>query len=212
MKGIIKKVAVLTATVAMSVGFAFAPIKAVAESSVENHEITSEERSDTFDDFLAWTEEEAEKYGYGDEYGVAIEAIKTAATQKQVTISTIASAILAAAVLAFIIVQKVKDIKYKRSVTGLSKSVEDLVMGTNSLIDETNANGKTGTETKAKTAKIEKEEKKIERALALFISAFLRFTDGVKLGDNKKQEVQTSCLAALREIGERGDGNEDNEK
>lgn len=231
---IIKKILTAVAVCAVAFGFTFAPLKAYAEGLPATPEITAEtpensndnevgeelsenttngvetdkeETGTTFEDFLTWSQKEAEKYGYGDEYAAAIEAIKAAATQEQVTLATIASLLVAVAVIAYVIYSKIKDRGFKNAVIELKAELETQRKGVNSLIDgenaildsenkllnSGNANGKTVEELKA-------EIQTIKRGFSAFISAFLRFADGIKLGDNKKTEVQTNCLNALKEI------------
>lgn len=238
MKRFIKKVLMVIASFAVAFSFSFAPITASAEEFIETPEITAEtpeisnatvsgeetpeevennaEKGNagtetTFEDFLTWAQGEAERYGHGDEYAAAMEAIKAAATQKQVTISTVFSCLVALVVIVSIVYNKIKDKSYKKAIIELKglleKKLDSQLKGLNSLIDGENtildretkmldseaANGKTTEELKA-------EVKSIKKAFSAFISAFLRFTDGVKLGDNKKTEVQTNCLNALKEI------------
>jgi uncharacterized protein YoxC len=217
------KLMAILATIGLAFGVAFTPITASAETMTETPETSAElpEETDgtstgdtTFEDFLTWAEKEADKYGYGDDFRGAIETIKAAASEKQVTISTIASFCFAVGVIALLIYIKIKDKKFKKTVTGLceklDEKLDDQIKGTNALIDGENeiihdetANAKTLQET-------QKEVCAIKKAFSSFVSAFLRFTDGVKLGDNKKAEVQTNCINALKEIGE-VHANENNE-
>ncbi len=218
------KLMAILATLGLAFGVGFTPLTARAETTTETPETDVEllEESEngsttgdtTFDDFLAWAEKEADKYGYGDDFRGAIETIKEAASEKQVTISTIASFCLALGVIALLVYIKIKDKKFKKTVTDLCKKLDekldDQIKGTNALIDGENeiirdetANAKTLQET-------QKEVCAIKKAFSSFVSAFLRFTDGVKLGDNKKAEVQTNCINALKEIGE-VHANENNE-
>lgn len=217
------KLMAILATLGLAFGVAFTPITASAETTTETPETSAElpEETDgtstgdtTFEDFLTWAEKEADKYGYGDDFRGAIETIKAAASEKQVTISTIASLCLVVGVIALLIYIKIKDKKFKKTVTDLCKKLDekldDQIKGTNALIDGENeiihdetANAKTLQET-------QKEVCAIKKAFSSFVSAFLRFTDGVKLGDNKKAEVQTNCINALKEIGE-VHANENNE-
>lgn len=243
---IIKKFLVAAAVCAVAFVFTFTPSTAYAEEipstpeiatetpensngnetgeespeNMKNVEGTDNEQAETtFDDFLVWSQKEAEKYGYGDEYAAAIEAIKTAATQEQVTLSTIASLLVATAVIAYVIYSKIKDRGFKNAVIELKAELETQRKGVNSLIDgenaildgenklldSGNANGKTAEELKA-------EMQTIKRGFSAFVSAFLRFTDGIKLGDNKKTEVQTNCLNALKEIDGEVKVDENNKK
>lgn len=197
------------------------PTEEETEENEANNEVENESTTElepTFEDFLAWAKEQAELYGYGNEYAKAIDALKAAATQKQVTLSTIASFAFAAFVLALIISGKIKDKKYKAAVVELSNKIDKLSKGANTIIEGENAILEDGrkiatheAKTTQKASEVKAEVQTIKRSLSAFISAFLRFTDGIKLGDNKKTEVQTNCLNALKEI-EEVRGNEDNEK
>lgn len=235
MKKIKNKILLVLAALCVAFGFSFAPLIAQADDAsqtneivVETPEISSDNTADeeeletnansaenskpvidehTFEEFLAWSEKEANRYGYGDEYSAALETIKAAASQKQVTLSTIASAVVAAAVVAYIIFNKIKEKKLKGAIIELAQKLDSQLTGVNALIDGENAllngekellntestNAKTVQETMAQVVALKK-------GFSAFISAFLRFTDGVKLVDNKKTEVQTNCLNALKEI------------
>lgn len=224
-----KKLGIAFVSFIVGLGFSFPTIVAGAEElpSTSAEEVIDstiapeqeEKPETTFDDFLAWAQQEANRYGYGEDFAGAIEAIKAAATQKQVTISTIASVALALGILAYIIVKHIREKGFKTSLVKLVKTFDEkmdnsikgtnaLIDGENTLIEDETANGKTAKETKEDVAAL-------KRCMGLFISAFLRFTDGVKLGDNKKTEVQSNLLNALKEINtltsEEGASNENNE-
>ncbi len=238
MKKLIKKITLAMAGLVLAFGLTLSPVLANAEETTETPEISTEtvvggeipeledngaetednEAETTFEDFLTWSQEQADLYGYGNEYAAAMAAIKTAATKKQVTLSTIASFAFAAVVLALIISGKIKDKKYKAAVLELSEKLDRLSKGANALIDGENAllDGEhklaDGAATTAKkTDEVKAEVHSLKRAFSLFVSAFLRFSDGIKLGDNKKTEVQTNCLNALKEVGE-VEAHENNEK
>ena len=232
MKKFIQKIMLAFACFSLGVGIAVSPITASAEdipetsyeevipeTSVEETPVdSSEEKVDTtFEDFLAWAQKEADKYGYGDDFAGAIEAIKVAATQKQVTLSTLASAAVGFITLAYIIIKHAREKGYKAAIVKLVKDFDNKmdknIKGTNALIDGGNTIIDGETEN-GKTAKQTQEEvQSLKRCMTAFLYAFLRFTDGVKLGDNKKTEVQSNLLSALKEIstGE-GVANETDEK
>jgi hypothetical protein len=188
--------------------YTLTPLDDGGESDEKENENTGVET--TFEDFLEWSKKEAERYGYGNEYDAAIEAVKTAATQKQVTLSTIASTGLAIAVIALIVVQKVKEKNLKKAIIEVASSLEKQREGTNNLITGANDMAKTETETNTETKKAKEEILHLERSFSSFLSAFLRFTDGVKMSENKKTEVQTNCLNALKELNGEVSDNEGN--
>lgn len=156
----------------------------------------------TFEEFLEWTKTEAEKYGHGDAYKEALNAIKTAATTKQVTLSTLCSIAVALIVVVYIIRQKLKDKNLKNYVSNLADQLNQLIKGTNILADETNANATTEKKTQEEVENLEKEVKKLQHGLRDFTTAFLRFADGVKIGDCKKSEVQSNCISAIKHFEE----------
>ena len=166
--------------------------------SAKKEEITVDDT--TFEDFLAWAGEQAEQYGYGDEFKAAAEALKAAATTKQVTLSTIASAVLAVLVLVVVISNKIKEGKFKQAIVELSQKLDNQVDGTNALITGTNAGNKTGEKTEKEVEKANAEIASLKKTISLFIGAFMRFTDGVKMQTSKKEEVQTNLLSALKEV------------
>ncbi|MBQ8406921.1 MAG: hypothetical protein IJY38_03280, partial [Clostridia bacterium] len=134
-------------------------------SSDETNEGTEDktEKPD-FDAFLAWAQEQADTFGYGNEFKQAIDAIKTAATQEQVTLSTIGSIAVAAVTLVYVIVQKIKDKKTRSDLVKLLETAQKQVKGTNDLIDEANTLDAVETETK-------KEVEQVKSALKWLISA-----------------------------------------
>lgn len=170
--------------------------KPETEETPEN----TENKEHTFDDFLAWAEQEAERYGYGDKYTAAIEAIRTAATKKQVTLSTISSLLFMVAVVAYTIYKKVTDKKFKDAVANLAGSLNAQIEKLKELVDGTNNNTKTEEEIKAEEAALREELQKTNAALANLINGFMHFTDGVAMKDTKKAEVQRDCTKALQNI------------
>lgn len=230
-----KKIVVMLASIALAFGFYYAPAISIAsaqsvetvylssdsfveETEQDSNEIeegaqdTEEEKSNpTFDDFMAWAQEQAEDFGYGDEFADAIAAIRLAATEKQVTISTIASVSLAAFVLVMIIVNKVKDAKWKKALSNISEKLNNLVDGTNGLIDETaKAEGEVG-KTERTAEEIKEDVIALKRGMKAILLAFMHFTDGVNMKTVKKEEVQIDCLTAIKSFDEVS-ADEDNEK
>lgn len=159
-----------------------------------------ESETNTFETFLAWTEKEAERYGYGNEYKDALDAIKTAATTKQVTLSTIASIALAVCIVGYIIYKKITDKKFRQQVAILILSYQELVQKLNELVAGTNENTKTEQEIKQEEAELKSEMKKTTEALACLIGGFMHFAEGIALKDTKKAEVQRDCINGLKKI------------
>lgn len=237
MKKFIQKIMLAFACFSLGVGISLSPVIAMAEETPETsyEEVVSEEQTSveetpvvddsseqekvdtTFEDFLAWAQKEADRYGYGEDFASAIEAIKVAATQKQVTLSTLASAAVALITLTYIIIKHAREKNYKEAIVKLVKEfdtkIDKNIKGTNALIDGGNTIIDGETEN-GKTAKQTQEEvQSLKRCMTAFLNAFLRFTDGVKLGDNKKTEVQSNLLSALKEIStSEGVANETDEK
>ena len=243
MKKYIKKIFAAFAAVALTVGLAFSPIIAGAETVIPETTVTEEfteelpnestenpvetplpsateetpeenetPKNPTFEDFLAAVQKEAERYGYGDEYAKAIENLKTAATTKQVTLSTILSAAVALGVLTYIVYSKVKDKTLKKEVHELYKLLQGQNDGTNALIDGANETEKTVRETNETTSEAKKELDDVQTAISCFISAFLAFSDGHKYNDAKKSEVERNCAKALKVIDKGSVTNENNAK
>lgn len=233
MKKLIKRLFVAMACVAVAFGFIISPVAAVAEGGTETPEISAEtgeisteevsseevpetpendeetEVNPTFEDILAAVQKEAERYGYGDEYAAAMEAIKTAATTKQVTISTLFSVGVVLAVIAYIIYSKIKDKSFKKDVKQLLSLLESQRDGTNALIDGTNENSKTGEDTNAKVAATNEEVGRLKKGLAYLTSAFMAFAEGVKFHEAKKTQVEMNCVKALKEVDGEVNANED---
>lgn len=166
----------------------------------------------TLEEFLAAVQKEAELYGLGDAYVNAIKGLKTAATTKQVTISTVFSAAVALGVIIYIIYSKVKDKALKKEIHELYKLLKGQNDGTNALIDGANETEKTVRSTNAKTTEAKKELDNVQTAISCLISAFLAFSDGHKYSETKKQEVERNCVKALKCIddGNKGGGNNEN--
>lgn len=151
----------------------------------------------TFEDFLAWAEQEANRYGYGDEYASALEAIKTAATEKQVTLSTLGSFLLMAATVAYTIYNKVKDKKFKNEVSEIAKSLHAQYEKLKELVDGTNSNTKTEAEIKAEEKALKEEATKVKNALESLINGFMHFAGHVGMSNANKEEVRRDCMKAL---------------
>lgn len=177
----------------------------------EENSAVLEGEANTFENFLAWAEKEADRYGYGDEYRLAFEDIKNAATTKQVTLSTLASAGMMLIFIGYMVYKKVTDkkalVELKRLLAQASTQANKL----NELVDATNDNSKTEEEIKKETAELKAEMKATQEAISGFISGFMHFAESVKLKETKKDEVRRDCTNALRKIDGEVVCNENNE-
>ncbi len=177
-------------------------VEGSSEESVEEGKESenNEDLGHTFEDFLAWVEQEADRYGYGDEYAAALETIRTAASEGQVTLSTISSFLLMAAIIAYTIYKKVTDKKFKDDVSALSSALSSQFNKLNELVDGTNSNTKTEEEIRAEEQALKDETKKVKDALENLINGFMHFTSHVSMKDEHKAEVQRDCSKALKSI------------
>ena len=217
MKKTFKKILLVAIGFIVACGFSVLPITATAENEQETawnetvEEIvgTTEQTAGTgeettFKDFLEWSKTEAEKYGYGDEYSAAIETIKTAASEKQVTLATISSLGVSAITIAYIIYKKVSDKKFRQNIAELAKTIdiefEKLVEEIKELKTDEKEIAKCGKELQEEGAQILEKITNEKNAIIGLISGFMHFTDGVKLNENKKAEVQRDLTKALGEI------------
>lgn len=233
MKKLKLKIMTAFATLAIAFGWALSPLAVMAEETSENtsvEEVIEEEKTsentdenepilesetNTFENFLAWAEKEADRYGYGDEYRLAFEDIKNAATTKQVTISTAVNAVLLLAGIAYIVYKKITDKKNLAKLGEIVKQSGTQAKKLNELVDATNNNSKTEEEIKKETEELKAEMKKTNEALMGFINGFMHFTDSVKMKETKKDEVRRDCTNALKSIdGEvtNYENNENNQK
>ena len=181
-----------------------------SEKTAENEPIL-ESGKNTFENFLEWAEQEADRYGYGDEYRLAFEDIKNAATIKQVTISTVVNALLWLAGIVYIVYKKIVD---KKKLQGLSDIVNQSAAQAkklNELVDATNDNSKAEEEIKKETAELKAEMKKTSEALMGFINGFMHFAESVKMKETKKDEIRRDCTNALKKIDGEVVSNENNE-
>lgn len=201
MKKILKKIMLVAMGFIVSCGFSAVSITAKAEVV---DEVVDEETSTTFQDFLEWSKLEAEKYGYGNEYADAIETIKTAASEKQVTLATIGSFGTSIITIAYILYKKVTDKKFRQSVADLTKTLDvefdKLVEELKQLKVAETETAKCGKELQEEGAEILEKITKEKQAIIGLISGFMHFADGVKLNENKKAEVQRDLINALSEI------------
>lgn len=237
MRNLKTKIFMAFTAVALSFGWVLSPVAVSADEIAENTSesvvieevITEEETSEktgensailgseenTFENFLAWVEKEADRYGYGDEYRLAFEDIKNAATTKQVTISTAVNAVLLLAGIVYIVYKKVTDKKNLSKLGEIAKQSGTQAKKLNELVDATNNNSKTEEEIKKETEELKAEMKKTNEALMGLINGFMHFTDSVKMKETKKDEVRRDCTNALKSIdGEvvSYENNENNEK
>ena len=160
----------------------------------ETHEEEKEsEKSFDLDAFLAFVQTYANEAGVGDEYAKAVEAIKTAASKKQVTLSTIASVLMLVVVSVYIIYTKSKNAKLKKLLLEVSEKLDEQVKGTNGLIDESNANNATGAETK-------KEVAEIKSAMSYLLTGLSAFVDRFNIGAASKESVKREFNRAAKAI------------
>lgn len=157
------------------------------------------------DAFLAWVQKYADQAGIGSEYAKAVEAIKAAASEKQVTISTVASVAQLLVFVVYLIYTNVKNGKLKKQLKEVSEKLDLQLKGTNGLIDESNANGETGQSTK-------KEVEALTKAFAHLLTGFTALTDRFNIGAESKEAVKREFNRAAREIDgetkEKADGEE----
>lgn len=177
----------------------------------EENSAVLEGEANTFENFLAWSEKEADRYGYGDEYRLAFEDIKNAATTKQVTISTVINAVLLLAGIVYIVYKKVMD---KKNLAKLGEIVNQSVTQAqklNELVDATNNNSKTEEEIKKETEELKADMRKTQEAISGLINGFMHFAESVKFKETKKDEVRRDCTNALKKIDGEVVSNENNE-
>lgn len=236
MKKLKLKIMTAFAALAIAFGWALSPVTVLAEETGENtqesvvvEEVINEEETsentaenepilesetNTFENFLAWAEKEADRYGYGDEYRLAFEDIKNAATTKQVTISTAVNAVLLLAGIAYIVYKKVTDKKNLAKLADLAGQTTAQAKKLNELVDATNNNSKTEEEIKKETAELKADMKKTQEAISGLINGFMHFAESVKFKETKKDEVRRDCTNALKSIDgvTNYENNENNEK
>ncbi len=159
------------------------------------------------DAFLAYVQKYADQAGIGDDYAKAVEAIKTAASEKQVTISTIASVAEFGVFLVFIIYYHSKNGALKKSIIELSKTLDLQVKGTNGLIDGSNANGQTATETKQEVDELKSDIKALKSGFSYLLSGLSSFVERFNIGAASKETVKREFNRAVKQI----DGETDKE-
>lgn len=146
------------------------------------------------DDFLAWVQGYADKAGLGDEFEKAVEAIKTAASERQVTIQTLISVGELAVIVVLIIVENLRKKKIVAELNDMSKRLKAQTEGTNGLIDESNANGKAVAETKEKTDALTASLKHLTKGLSVLANR-------TNIGAAYKEQIQTEFNAAEKSLG-----------
>lgn len=146
------------------------------------------------DDFLAWVQEYADAAGLGNEFANAVEAIKTAASEKQVTISTIASVGVFLAVVVLLIKEHLSKKNLAKLLAEVSEQLKTQTEGTNGLIDESNANGKAVTETKDKADRT-------ADALVHIVKGLSTLANRTNIGAAYKEQIQTEFNAAEKSLG-----------
>lgn len=161
----------------------------VTSETDKTEETPEEDIGFDLDAFLEWVQKYADEAGIGDEYAKAVEAIKAAASEKQVTISTIASV----AQLVYLIYTNVKNGKLKKQLKEVSEKLDLQLKGTNGLIDESNANGETGQSTK-------QEVEALTKAVSHLLTGFTVLTDRFNIGAESKEAVKREFNRAAREI------------
>lgn len=174
-----------------------APQDSASEPTSDDGEVdkeTSEEETGfDLDAFLEWVQKYADEAGIGDEYAKAVEAIKAAASEKQVTISTVASVAQLLVFVVYLIYTNVKNGKLKKQLKEVSEKLDLQLKGTNGLIDESNHNGQTGDSTK-------KEVEALTKAFAHLLTGFTALTDRFNIGAESKEAVKREFNRAAREI------------
>ena len=163
----------------------------VTSETDKTEETPEEDIGFDLDAFLEWVQKYADEAG--DEYAKAVEAIKAAASEKQVTISTIASVAQLVVFLVYLIYTNVKNGKLKKQLKEVSEKLDLQLKGTNGLIDESNANGETGQSTK-------QEVEALTKAVSHLLTGFTVLTDRFNIGAESKEAVKREFNRAAREI------------
>lgn len=168
----------------------------VAEPPASDTEGTEEKPAPDYDldDFLAWVQGYADAAGLGNEFANAVEAIKTAVSEKQFTISTIISVGVLLTVIVLLIKRILSDKKTARLVAEISEQLKAQTEGTNGLIDESNANGKAVTETKDKADRT-------ADALGHIVKGLSTLASRTNIGAAYKEQIQTEFNAAEKSLG-----------
>ena len=146
------------------------------------------------DDFLAWVQGYADAAGLGNEFAAAVEAIKTAVSEKQFTISTIISVGSFLAVVVLLIKEHLSKKNLAKLLAEVSEQLKAQTEGTNGLIDESNANGKTVTETKDKADRT-------ADALGHIVKGLSTLASRTNIGAAYKEQIQTEFNAAEKSLG-----------
>ena len=181
------------------VEFVRAENAAEIEETPDVKEDTEEDKTIDIDAFLEALKPYAEQAGIGNDYKKAVEAIKTAASKKQVTISTFASCANVIVFVVFIIWKNTKDGQMKRQLVQIAHRLDEQVKGTNALIDDANAQNKTNT-------KAEAEIRQLKKGVAHLAKMFSLFTERVNLGASTKEEIRQESLTAQKVVNAEVDG------
>ena len=172
-----------------------------SDESVNDLPDSSDNAADfDLDDFLAFVQKYADEAGIGNEYKKAVEAIKTAASRKQVTLSTVASVVQLAVFVVYLISTNVRNGRLKKQLKELSEKLDAQIKGTNGLIDESNANGVTGQTTKKAVEQVRKDVRGIEKAIECLLTGFTILTDRFNIGAESKETIKREFNRAAREI------------
>lgn len=166
---------------------------ATSDDSETSEETPAPDPEFDLDAFLAWVQKYADQAGIGSEYAKAVEAIKAAASEKQVTISTVASVAQLAVFVVYLIYTNVKNGRLKKQLKEVSEKLDLQLKGTNGLIDESNHNGQTGEDTR-------KDVEAMKKAFGNFTKAFMQFADRTNIGAASKEAIKHDLNAAIREI------------
>lgn len=208
-------VVALVAFLSVCIGFIFGSntyAPTVIVSAEESRETASDESvndlpdsSDNaagfdLDDFLAFVQKYADEAGIGNEYKKAVEAIRTAASRKQVTLSTVASVVQLAVFVVYLISTNVRNGRLKKQLKEVSEKLDAQIRGTNGLIDESNANGVTGQTTKKAVEQVRKDVRGIEKAIECLLTGFTILTDRFNIGAESKETIKREFNRAAREI------------
>ena len=169
----------------------------VTGETSEDEETNGEDIGFDLDAFLEWVQKYADEAGIGDDYAKAVEAIKAAASEKQVTISTVASVAQLLVFVVYLINTNIKNGKLKKQLKEVSEKLDLQLKGTNGLIDESNHNGQTGDSTK-------KDVEALTKAFVHLLTGFTALTDRFNIGAESKEAVKREFNRAAREIDGEG--------
>lgn len=164
----------------------------------ENGKNTLDFSALSYEDFLAFVGELAEKTGNADEWNDTVEAVRKAIDEKQFTLATVGNFLLMAVMLVKIVADAIAKRKEKKHVDTTEKQTAKINEQTVAI----NSNTTAINEQSVAVAKVEEDERKTHAAIKHLSGMVLTLAERFDIGAASKEAIRLEANEINKTLGE----------